>query len=97
MGVLYRHFKGGVYRVLNFAEYTVTGEPLVIYQAEYGSQKIYARPFSEFSSEVDRVKYPEATQKYRFEQITGDLSYQNAEKDIADSCTVTVSNNEIGP
>lgn len=27
----------------------------------------------------------------------GDLSYQNAEKDSADSCTVTVSNNEIEP
>lgn len=48
-GMLYRHFKGGIYQVLNFAEYKGTGEPLVIYQAEYGSQKIYARPFSEFS------------------------------------------------
>ena len=96
-GMLNRHFKGGIYQVLNFAEYKGTGEALVIYQEKFGAQKIYARPFSEFSSEVDHAKHPETTQKYRFEQITGDLSYQNAEKDCADSCTVTVSNNEIGP
>ena len=68
-----------------------------LYQAKYGTQKIYARPFSEFSSEVDHAKHPEVTQKYRFEQITGDLSYQNAEKDSADDSTVVVSNTEIGP
>ena len=78
-GNMVQHFKrqqdnegnNYLYKVIGKATHTDTDEDMVVYQALYGDKKIYVRPLKEYLSKVDRNKYPEITQLFRFEYYDG--------------------------
>lgn len=58
-----------LYKIIGFAEHTETGEKMVVYQALYGDFGLYVRPYDMFMGKVDRDKYPDIKQEYRFETV----------------------------
>ena len=69
VGCKYKHFKGNVYKVLALANHTETNELLVVYQDLNNEGKVWARPIEMFLSKVNKEKYPNCLQEYRFERL----------------------------
>jgi hypothetical protein len=62
---LYRHYKGGLYRVEGTVRHSESLEPLTLYRALYGEQGLWVRPAAMFGETVviDGVTQP------RFQKI----------------------------
>lgn len=77
IGSIVKHFKREssldktlyVYEIIGYATNTETQENMVVYRALYGDFRMFVRPMSSFYSEVDKTKYPDVKQKYRFEEV----------------------------
>ena len=74
IGSIYRHFKNRYYIVLDIVNDCESGDDgeygkIVIYKALYGDFFTWARDYEVFASYVDRDKYPNVEQKYRFEEV----------------------------
>lgn len=62
----FRHFKGNLIQIITIAKNTENLEEEVIY---IHNNEIWARPIDMFFSLVDKEKYPDVEQKYRFEKL----------------------------
>lgn len=67
-GEIYRHFKGNLYEIIIIARDSETLEEKVVYK-EVDGESAYVRPLPMFVSLVDKEKYPNATQEFRFQLI----------------------------
>ncbi|HBF3474039.1 TPA: DUF1653 domain-containing protein [Clostridioides difficile] len=61
---IYKDNKGNFYHHKNKSD-----ENLVIYKTLYDGSGAYARPLQMFLSKVDKEKYPNTSQEYRFEEF----------------------------
>lgn len=53
----------------NWYHFDIYGKDIVLYKSLYDGTGIYARPIEMFLSKVDKEKYPNVKQEYRFEEI----------------------------
>jgi hypothetical protein len=76
-GDIVKHFKretvdhstsNYLYKIIGVATHTETHETMMVYQALYGDFQLYVRPYYMFISKVDKEKYPNIKQEYRFEK-----------------------------
>lgn len=63
---IYKHFKGNLYQILSLAQDSESCEMMVVYQALYSPYQVWVRTLKMFMEEVDKNKYPETTEIYRF-------------------------------
>lgn len=83
---IYRHFKGMQYQILTIATHSETDEQMVVYQQLYAPFQVYVRPLGMFLSKVDKEKYPQVQQEYRFEKIQAVAWELNAPQVPQQSC-----------
>ena len=59
----YRHYKGGLYEVVDTVRHSESLEPMTLYRALYGAQGLWVRPAAMFLEEVviDGVHQPRFT------------------------------------
>ena len=74
IGKKYRHFKNKLYKVIDIVYDSESNnddeyKKVVIYEALYGDKLRWARPYDMFNSLVDKEKYSEVEQEYRFEEV----------------------------
>lgn len=74
VGKKYRHFKDKLYEVIAIAYDSESNNDevlrkMVVYKALYGDGKIWVRDYEMFASKVDKEKYPDVEQEYRFEEV----------------------------
>lgn len=68
IGGIYKHFKGHIYKVIGIAKDSEDLKEKVVYQnTETG--ELWLRDEKDFLSLVDKEKYPNIEQIYRFELI----------------------------
>ncbi len=81
VGEVYRHFKGNVYEIVALAVNADNREQVVVYKS-LSNGKVFVRSYAGFVGEVNKNKYPDSPQKYRFELVSDeapDMEEEDAE------------------
>ena len=81
-GEIYRHFKGNLYEIVLIARDSETLEEKVVYK-EVDGESAYVRSLPMFVSLVDKEKYPNVTQEFRFELVQEAAASQHLQEAMA--------------
>jgi len=68
VGDVFRHFKGMEVKVIALAKHSETLEEMVVYE-HLDAHEFWVRPKAMFLEKVDRNKYPDVLQEYRFQKV----------------------------
>lgn len=69
-GKVARHFKGGLYLILDVhVEHTETNERMILYKALYGDCKVYVRPARMFIEKCTSEQFKKYGQEHRFQLV----------------------------
>ena len=102
-GEIYRHFKGNLYEIIIIARDSETLEEKVVYK-EVDGDAAYVRSLPMFVSLVDKEKYPDAVQEFRFELVQGvtvpqnvlqTVEQANTKRDESDNCEVCIADHSM--
>ena len=77
-GEVYRHFKGNLYEIIVIARDSETLEEKVVYK-EVNGDAAYVRSLPMFVSLVDKEKYPNVEQEFRFELVQSESKSEESE------------------
>ena len=81
VGKTYRHISGNYYRVICIAKDSETPrgeEPrqVIVYESLGNDHSIWVRPYQLFQEKVDKKKYPNCMQEYRFELVDDTITFR---------------------
>ena len=82
-GEIYRHFKGNLYEIVIIARESETLEEKVVYKS-VETDSAYVRSLSMFMEPVNRDKYPNVEQTYRFELVETDIVMEYLDLDTVE-------------
>lgn len=66
---IFKHFKGNIYKIVTIAKDSENLKDMVVYQGQYDDNPCWIREKEDFFGLLDKEKYPDVKQKYRFEKI----------------------------
>ena len=69
VGSIYKHFKGHIYEVIAIGKDSEDLSLKVVYR-NIDTKEVWIRDKKEFLSKVDKDKYPNINQEYRFELVS---------------------------
>ena len=69
IGKTYKHFKGHIYKVIDIVNDAEDYPNKMVIYEEIDTKTKWARPYDMFNSKVDKEKYPDVKQVYRFEEV----------------------------
>lgn len=82
-GSFYRHFKGNLYQIKMLARDSETNQEMVVYQGMYAPFATWVRPLDMFMEKLDKEKYPQTKQQYRFELASPKEENQASQEESA--------------
>lgn len=102
VGSIYKHFKGHIYKVIaiaydseNYNEEDPELSKMVVYQNMEDEKSCWVRPYQMFNSLVDKEKYPDINQEYRFEEVRQKVDIEDFSKESINLDTASMfSNNQ---